>query len=116
MQKNPIVIFENVNLGFNSKKILSNLSFEIYEGEIATIVGASGSGKSTILKLITRLILPDSGNIIVKAQKFGMAFQYAALFNSLTVWENIALALQEATKLSNSEIDKRVKDALEIVK
>ncbi|OGI16835.1 MAG: hypothetical protein A2287_00920 [Candidatus Melainabacteria bacterium RIFOXYA12_FULL_32_12] len=111
-----MISFKNVDLAFGKKKVLENLSLDIYPREIVSIAGPSGSGKSTILKLITGLIEPNSGEIIIRAKVIGMAFQYAALFNSLTVWKNIALALQETTNLSPEEIDQRVKDALKIVK
>ncbi len=113
--KNPIITIDNVHLSFGDKVVLKDLSLEVYKGEILTIAGPSGSGKSTILKLITNLLAPDSGTIEVKASKFGMAFQYAALFNSLTVWENVSLALFETTNLSHSEIHTRVLEALRIV-
>jgi len=114
-KNNAIVIFRDVCLSFGKKKILEGLSFEIYPREIVTIAGPSGSGKSTILKLITGLLTPDSGEITVNAGRFGMAFQHAALFNSMNVRENISLALIETLKLSKKEIDNRVKESLDIV-
>jgi len=114
-KQEKVVYFENVYLTFGSKKVLKDLSFEIYSNEIVCIAGPSGSGKSTILKLISKLISPDSGTITVKAQRLGMAFQYPALFNSMTIWENVALALQETTNLSHEEIDTRVKEVLKTV-
>ncbi|MFA6988566.1 MAG: ATP-binding cassette domain-containing protein [Candidatus Gastranaerophilaceae bacterium] len=110
-----IVEFKDVCFSFGDKQIFNNLSFEVKTGEILTIVGPSGCGKSTVLKLITGLLQPDCGEIIVRAQKFGMSFQYAALFNSLTVFENIALALKETTKMPQKEINERVIKALKIV-
>ncbi|MCK7515978.1 MAG: ATP-binding cassette domain-containing protein [Desulfobacterales bacterium] len=115
-KQEPIISFKNVYLSFGEKDVLKDLSLSVYPKEIVSIAGPSGSGKSTILKLISGLIEPDSGEIIVKATKIGMAFQYAALFNSLSIWENLALALQETTNLSKEEIDIRVKEALKIVK
>lgn len=111
----PIIQFKDVCLSFNGSQILNNLTFEVYPLEIVTIAGPSGSGKSTILKLITNLIVPDCGEIIVDSTSFGMAFQYAALFNSLSVYENIALALHETTHFSKRQIDERVYNSLEIV-
>lgn len=113
--KNAVVIFKDVCLSFGKKQVLDNLSFKIYPREIVTVAGPSGSGKSTILKLIAGLLTPDSGEITVNAERFGMAFQYAALFNSMTVRENISLALYETTKLSKLEIDERVQESLKIV-
>jgi phospholipid/cholesterol/gamma-HCH transport system ATP-binding protein len=114
-KQEAIVSFKNVYLAFGGKEILKNLSFNVYPNEIVCIAGPSGSGKSTILKLISGLLSPDSGEIIVRAKKLGMAFQYPALFNSMTIWENVALALQETTNLSYEEIDKRVKEVLKMV-
>jgi phospholipid/cholesterol/gamma-HCH transport system ATP-binding protein len=115
--ENPdsIIVFKDVDLAFGKKTILQGLSFKIYKGEIVTIAGPSGSGKSTILKLICGLLTPDSGEIIVSATRFGMAFQQSALFNSMTIWENLALALVETTKLSQKEINDRVMEALRTV-
>ncbi|MDD3014485.1 MAG: ATP-binding cassette domain-containing protein, partial [Candidatus Gastranaerophilales bacterium] len=98
-EKQAIVSLKDVCLTFGGKEVLKNLSFEIYSNEIVSIAGPSGSGKSTILKLIIGLITPDSGEIIVMAKRLGMTFQYPALFNSMTIWENVALALQETTHL-----------------
>lgn len=114
--KKAIITFENVCLAFGKKQVLNGLSFEVYPCEIVTIAGPSGSGKSTILKLISGLLRPDSGKIQIKAERFGMAFQYGALFNSLTVRENIELALKETTTLNKRERLKRVRRSLEIVR
>jgi len=114
-EKETIVSMKNVYLTFGKKEVLKDLSFEIYPNEIVCIAGPSGSGKSTILKLISGLITPDSGTIEVKANKLGMAFQYPALFNSMTIWENVALALQETTNLHHNEIDSIVRNVLEEV-
>lgn len=111
----PVISFEKVNLSFGKKQVLNNLSFDINKREIVTIAGPSGSGKSTILKLISGLLIPDSGNITINAKSFGMAFQYGALFNSMTVKDNVALALRETTKLSKKEIEKRVNESLKTV-
>lgn len=116
IDKNKVIIsFKNVYLSFGSKQILKDLSFYIFSNEIVCIVGQSGSGKSTILKLICQLIKPDSGNITVNATRLGMAFQFSALFNSMTIWENIALALLETTSLSHHEINERVLEVLKNV-
>jgi len=113
--KNSIVSLTDVDLSFGDKKVLIGLTFDVYPHETVSIAGSSGSGKSTILKLISGLIYPDSGDITVNAKRLGMTFQSAALFNSLTVWENVALALTETTKLSHKEIDDRVKESLDTV-
>jgi phospholipid/cholesterol/gamma-HCH transport system ATP-binding protein len=113
--KNPVITFKNVSLSFGDKLVLKDLSFDVYPKEIVSIIGPSGAGKSTILKLITGLLKPDSGEIKVSVKRFGMAFQNAALFNSMSVWENIALALKETTHMSTKEIKKRVAECLETV-
>jgi len=112
----PIIKFIDVGLSFGKKQILKGLSFDIFPEEIVTIAGPSGSGKSTILKLICGLLKPNKGEIIIKAKSFGMSFQYNALFNSMTVRENISLALKETTKLSKREIRQRVEESLETVR
>lgn len=114
-KKEPIVSFKNVCISFKNTPVLKDLSFDIYPGEIVTIAGPSGSGKSTILKLLGNIIHMDSGEIMVKAQRLGMAFQKSALFNSMTIWKNVALALEETTNLSKAKINKRVQEALEMV-
>jgi phospholipid/cholesterol/gamma-HCH transport system ATP-binding protein len=114
-EKKIVISFKNVSIAYGNKKILDNVSFDIYEKEIVTIAGPSGTGKSTILKLIIGLIQPDKGEISVNTDKIGMAFQYPALFNSMTIYENVALALRETTKLKKDEINKRVEESLEIV-
>jgi phospholipid/cholesterol/gamma-HCH transport system ATP-binding protein len=114
-QQKPVITFKNVCLAFGDKVILKDLSFEVYPKEIVSIIGPSGAGKSTILKLITGLLEPDSGEVTVTVTRFGMAFQNAALFNSMTVWENIALALKETTHMSSKEIKTRVTESLDIV-
>ena len=115
LKKEPVISFKDVKLSYNSKTVLDGLTFDIYPQETVSIAGPSGTGKTTILKLITKLIYPDSGEIIVRANKFGMAFQSSALFNSMNVWQNVALALQETTRLSHEEIDIRVKNSLKTV-
>ncbi len=111
----PVISFKKVNLSFNKKPVLKDLSFDIYAGEIVSILGPSGSGKSTVLKLITGLIDADSGEIIVNAKSFGMAFQHGALFSSLTIEDNLALALEKTTKMKTKEINDRVYECLEMV-
>jgi phospholipid/cholesterol/gamma-HCH transport system ATP-binding protein len=121
---------DNVSLAFGDKVVLKNCSLEIVEGAITCIVGLSGAGKSTILRLLDGLLAPSSGRVIVRdrniatfneaqlievRQKISLAFQFAALLDSLTVGENVALPLHEHTHLSESEIRKVVMDALDSV-
>jgi phospholipid/cholesterol/gamma-HCH transport system ATP-binding protein len=120
---------ERVSLAFD-RPILEDVSFAAFQGETLVIVGESGTGKSTILKLILRLLQPDNGRVYVKGkdiapltftealevrQQMGMVFQSAALFDSMTVFENIAYPLREHTDLGDDEIEERVRQKLEFV-
>jgi phospholipid/cholesterol/gamma-HCH transport system ATP-binding protein len=125
-----IASLENVSLAFGEKVVLKNCSLDIVEGAITCIVGLSGAGKSTILRLLDGLLAPTSGKVFVRnqnislftedqligvRQKISLAFQFAALLDSLTVGENVALPLHEHTHLSDAEIRKVVMDALDSV-
>jgi phospholipid/cholesterol/gamma-HCH transport system ATP-binding protein len=127
--KPPVVSLENVSLAFDVP-ILENVSFDAKEGETIAIVGESGTGKSTILKLILRLLIPDTGCVLIDGeditgltfdealkvrQKMGMVFQGAALFDSMSVLENIAYPLREHTHLNEDEIEGRVREKLQFV-
>jgi len=118
------------SFGENDKRrlVLDRVSFSILKGKTTVIAGGSGQGKSVILKLILGLLRPDSGQVLVGEKdisamgntslqelrmEFGVLFQGAALFDSLTVFENIALPLQERTKLSAKEIRSKVTATLE---
>ena len=110
---------ENLTKSFENKKVLNNVSFEVADGEILAVVGFSGSGKSTILKLICDLIQPDNGKIITSEGDIAMSFQYSALFDSLNIEDNIAFALRERkdlrNKYSESEIKQMVREKLKMV-
>ena len=112
---------------FDEKKVLSEINFSISTGQAVTIVGKSGAGKSVLLKCLIGLVKPDVGTIyignkLINSMNFrqlqevrsniGMVFQFGALFDSLTVRENISLALQKLTKLPKIEINDRVCDSL----
>lgn len=124
-----VIELERVHLAFD-KPVLEDVSFAAFPGETLVIVGESGTGKSTILKLILRLLQPDSGRVYVSEQdvaplsftealevrqKMGMVFQSAALFDSMTVFENVAYPLREHTNLREDEIEARVREKLEFV-
>ncbi len=119
-----------VNKAFGSQVVLDNLDLEVPQGSITAIIGPSGEGKSVLLKHMIGLLMPDRGNVFVDGEditrmkrhqlnhvreKFGMLFQNSALFDSMTVFENVAFPLEEKTKLSRSEIWDRVHEALEQV-
>jgi len=101
---------ENLTKSFEKKKVLNNVSFEVADGETLAVVGFSGSGKSTILKLICNLIQPDSGKITTSEGDIAMSFQYSALFDSLNVEDNIAFALRERKDLRNKYSEKEIKE------
>ncbi|HEY4216903.1 MAG TPA: ABC transporter ATP-binding protein [Gemmatimonadaceae bacterium] len=125
----PVVEMDHVSLAFE-QPILEDVSLAACEGETVVLVGESGTGKSTALKLILRLLVPDSGRVLIEGQdithlsfeealearqKMGMVFQGAALFDSMTVFENVAYPLREHTKMSDDEITDRVREKLEFV-
>jgi phospholipid/cholesterol/gamma-HCH transport system ATP-binding protein len=112
---------------FGDKQVLRGFTLEVREGEVVSVIGPSGSGKSTALKHIIGLIEPDEGEVWVDGllvgalsqddlyelrRKVGYVFQFAALFDSMTVWENVAMGLRRIHGLSEAEIDERVEDAL----
>ena len=124
-----VMALDHVSLSFD-EPILQDISFAAHEGETIVVVGESGTGKSTILKLILRLLVPDEGRVFIDGQdivglsfeealetrqKMGMVFQGAALFDSMTVFENIAYPLREHTDLDETAIEERVREKLEFV-
>lgn len=117
------ICFQDVSLSYGDKVVLDKINFSLAEGEMKVILGGSGSGKSTILKLALGLIKPDDGAIFIDdfditqanetklnkiRQKIGMVFQSGALFNSLTVYENVAFRPQEIG-WKEQKIDSEVK-------
>jgi phospholipid/cholesterol/gamma-HCH transport system ATP-binding protein len=125
-----VVVFENVSIAFEDKPVLEGISFRLPKGETKAIFGVAGSGKSTILKLTLGLLKPDEGHIYVLGddvtqmreddlfelrRKIGMVFQESALFDSLTVRENVAFRLLEEGDVSEEEIEKPVREALSFV-
>lgn len=125
-----VISLKDVSKAFNGRPVLRNLSIDVERGETVVIVGGSGTGKSVTLKHIIGLIQPDSGHVIVDDQdlccmttlelnafrkRFGMAFQEGALFDSMSVYENIAFPLRRHTKFSEAEIRTRVEECLEQV-
>ena len=124
-----VISVENVSLSFD-EPVLENISFSARSGETVVVVGESGTGKSTVLKLLLRLLIPDQGRVAIDGedithlkfddalkvrQKMGMVFQGAALFDSMTVYENVAYPLREHTEMAEDEIEARVRQKLEFV-
>jgi len=123
------IVFEDVHLAFNNE-VLRGVSFRLPFGETKALFGIAGSGKSTILKIALGLVIPDSGRVTVLDQEItqmperelfalrgqvGMVFQESALFDSLTVAENVAFRLMEEHGFYDEEIDRRVREALSFV-
>ena len=127
----PIVVFDDVSLAFDDAVVLRNISFTLLAGHTKIILGASGSGKSTTLKLILGLLTPDSGVIYVNGRRIdrmseaelmavradlGMVFQEGALFDSLTVAENVGYKLYEETQMPAEEVRNRVEEVLGFIR
>jgi phospholipid/cholesterol/gamma-HCH transport system ATP-binding protein len=127
----PIVVFDNVSLAFDDKEILRSVSFTLQTGHTKIFLGASGAGKSTILRLILGLLKPDAGRIFVNGDRvdnmneddlmrvradLGMVFQEGALFDSLTVRENVGYKLFEESSLPLEDVNRRVEEVLGFVR
>ncbi|NDJ23304.1 ATP-binding cassette domain-containing protein [Nostoc sp. B(2019)] len=124
----PLIELKGVSKSFGSHKVLDNVDLTIYRGEALGIIGPSGTGKSTVLRIIAGLLAPDEGEIYVQGVRrdgliedggdpvgIGMVFQQAALFDSLTVEENVGFLLYQNSKLPRSRIRELVKEKLEMV-
>jgi phospholipid/cholesterol/gamma-HCH transport system ATP-binding protein len=127
---NEAVVFEDVAIGFEDKQVLNGVSFQLPKGETKAVFGAAGSGKSTLLKLALGLLKPDRGQIYTLGQdivhmkeedlfalrsRVGIVFQESALFDSLTVRENVAFRLYEEGDVPESQIEERVREVLRFV-
>ena len=123
----PVIVFDHVSLAFDENVILKDISFTLISGHTKIILGASGAGKSTIVKIIVGLLRADAGVVWVNGERvdqlteaqmmpvrahLGMVFQEGALFDSLTVRENVGYKLYEETNLPLEEIDARVEEVL----
>lgn len=126
----PVIVFDRVKLAFDDQVVLANVSFTLIKGHTKIILGASGSGKSTSLKIITGLLRADAGVVWVNGERvdqlteremmavradLGMIFQEGALFDSLTVRENVGYKLYEETDMPIAEVDRRVEEVLGFV-
>lgn len=124
------VELRDVWLAFGDHEVLRGISFEVHRGETLCILGGSGVGKSTILRLILRLLTPDRGEVLIEGrdiaavshddvlelrERMGMVFQGSALFDSLSVFDNVAFPLYEHTGLDEEEIANRVNEVLSFV-
>ena len=125
----PLIQFENVYKRFGANQVLNGANLDIFQGEITTIIGKSGTGKSVLLKHIIGLLKPDAGKILFQGRslsemkraeidslkaKLSYMFQDTALFDSMSVYENVALPLKEATSLPKGEIRTRVWDKMKL--
>lgn len=125
-----MIEIKNLHKSFGKNKVLDGVNLTITDGETLVIIGRSGCGKSVLLKHIIGLLTPDSGEVLIDGKnivtmtekelyavrkKFGFLFQGAALFDSMTVGENIGLFLKENTKMSDDEIEKVIIEKLDVV-
>ncbi len=130
MQPQPLFSVRALNKSYGSKPVLTNLEFDVYQGECFVVLGRSGSGKSVALRQLNGLERPDSGSVTFDGveisslpekalmpvrRRIAMLFQGAALFDSMTVFENVAFPLREHRRLSEEEIDKQVTRHLALV-
>ncbi|MDX1392996.1 MAG: ATP-binding cassette domain-containing protein [Gemmatimonadota bacterium] len=126
----PTVSLDDVHLAFGDHEVLRGISFDVRRGETLCVLGGSGVGKSTILRLILRLLRPTKGRVLIEGrditgvshddvleirERMGMVFQGSALFDSLTVRDNVAFPLYEHTRLGDAEIEGRVREVLTFV-
>jgi phospholipid/cholesterol/gamma-HCH transport system ATP-binding protein len=127
-QREPLIEFKGVSKTFGSRNILNHINFSIYEGEVTTLIGLSGTGKSVTLKHIIGMLKPDEGQILFRGQpidkmskkewnayisQISYMFQNNALFDSMTVFENVAMPLKYTTKLKKKEIEARAMARIE---
>lgn len=125
-----MILAKNISKRFSDRIVLKNVTLEIQTGETMVIMGASGTGKSVFLKIIMGLLEPDTGEVWIDdkeitklstkemdevRKRIGMVFQFSALFDSLTVGENVGFSLSRHTNLTRSQIDKIVAEKLEMV-
>jgi phospholipid/cholesterol/gamma-HCH transport system ATP-binding protein len=124
------IVLDNVHKAYGEKAVLTGFSLTVPDGEVVSVIGPSGSGKSTTLKCIIGLVRPDEGTITVDGvnvhelpqddlyemrRKVGYVFQFAALFDSMTIGENVAMGLRRIQGMSPSEVQERVRESLALV-
>lgn len=125
-----MISLRQLTMAFGSKVVLDELDLDVYKGETLAVIGPSGSGKSTVIKVLTGLLAPTSGSVQIEGQEtsgfdddawdelrchMGVVFQYSALFDFLSVGENVAFGLRRHFKLPEAEIQSRVAALLEMV-
>ncbi len=130
MQPTAAIELHHVSLSFDEKPALSDVSFQVGRGETLVLLGVTGAGKSLLLKLILGLLKPDSGQILIEGQdlvplsesqlyplrqRMGIVFQEGALFDSLSVYDNVAYRLHEESARDETEIERRVREVLRFV-
>ena len=131
MNKNEAVIkIRKLKIAFGSKVVLNEIDLDVFPGETLAVIGPSGTGKSTVLKVLTGLLPPTSGSVVINGQEtngfdeaqwdelrkyMGVVFQYSALFDFLTVGENVAFGLRRHFNLPEEEIQARVDELLQMV-
>ena len=128
--KEPMIKIRQLKIAFGNKIVLNDLDLDVYEGETLAVIGPSGTGKSTVIKVLTGLLPPTSGSVVIDGQetsgyseeewdalrrRMGVVFQYSALFDFLSVGENVAFGLRRYFKLSEEEIQERVAQLLDLV-
>jgi phospholipid/cholesterol/gamma-HCH transport system ATP-binding protein len=125
-----VISFRELHKAFGRKKVLEGFTLDVVDGETMVIIGYSGTGKSVAIKHVVGLLEPDAGTVVVDDQvvseldraaltrlrtRIGFVFQFAALFDSMTIFENVALGLRNRRELAESEIEDRVAEALRLV-
>jgi phospholipid/cholesterol/gamma-HCH transport system ATP-binding protein len=126
----PIIQIHDLHKAFGTNQVLKGVDLDVEEGTTVVILGGSGSGKTVLMKHMIRLLKPDRGQVIVDGEdivgyegvelsrvrrKFGMVFQAAALFDSMTVYENVSFPLREHSKMKEEEIRATVREKLEML-
>ncbi|MGM9570372.1 MAG: ABC transporter ATP-binding protein [Phascolarctobacterium sp.] len=125
-----MIKIRQLKIAFGDKVVLNDLDLDVYEGETLAVIGPSGTGKSTVIKVLTGLLAPTGGSVVIDGQetsgygeeewdglrsRMGVVFQYSALFDFLSVGENVAFGLRRHFKMSEEEIQKRVAILLDLV-
>lgn len=128
--KEAVIKVRKLKIAFGSKVVLNEIDLDLYPGETLAVIGPSGTGKSTVLKVLTGLLAPTSGSVVIEGKEtngftevewdelrknMGFVFQYSALFDFLTVGENVAFGLRRHFNLPEEEIQRRVQELLQMV-